>query len=139
MEDRSVVAGSEVLGSKSHGNCCKRLQSKVCQVGRRVSTSSPNPQAEVIKARRAISLARPRPLCSDFRRSVSASESQLWFSPNHAALTNLRSLVPRSSQITVAARTFSLPSLSSRLARASLPILEDDCLSALSSGRSLFR
>jgi hypothetical protein len=88
---------------------------------------------------RAISLARPRPLDSDFRRSGSASGSQLWLSPNHLGLTNLRPLAPRSSQITVAARTCSPPSFSSCLARVSLPILEDDCLFALSSGRLLFR
>src|SRR5882757_403035 len=91
------------------------------------------------KNERAISLARPRPLDSDFRRSGSASESQLWLSPNHLGLTNLRSHAPRSSKITAAARTCSPPSFSSCLARVSLPIPEDDCLFALSSGRLLFR
>jgi len=80
-----------------------------------------------------------RPPYSDFRRSGSVSGSQPSLSPNHAGLANLRSRAPRSSQITIAARTFSPPSISSCLARVSLPILEDDCLSALSSGRSLFR
>src|SRR5216684_8046033 len=91
------------------------------------------------KNERAISLARSRPLDSDLRRSGSASESQLRFSPNHLGLTNLRSHAPRSSKITIAARTCSPPPFPSCLARVSLPIPEDDCLFALSSGRSLFR
>jgi hypothetical protein len=60
-----------------------------------------------------------------FRRSGSASGSQLWLSPNHSAPTNSRSRVPHSSKITVAVRTFSPSSITSCLARVSLTILED--------------
>jgi hypothetical protein len=91
------------------------------------------------KKRRGDFSCESSPLDSDFRRSGSASGSQPWLSPNHSALTNSRSRVPRSSKITAAARTFSPPSFSSCLARVSLPIPEGDRLSALSSGRSLFR
>ena len=40
------------------------------------------------KSERAISLARPRPLCSDFRRSGSDSRSQRLSSRNHSAPTS---------------------------------------------------
>jgi len=84
------------------------------------------------KNERAISLARSRPLCSDFRRSGSGSRSQRLLSRIVWHPRAEPVFLPHSSMIPLAARAFLPPSVSSCLDRVSLPILEDVCQSALS-------
>ena len=77
------------------------------------------------QSERAISLARSRPLYSDFRRSGSSPDHNACYPRiiRHPGATarGLASLF----YDTLAARTFQPPSVSSCLGRVSLPILED--------------
>ena len=72
---------------------------------------------------RAISLARSRPLCSDFRRSGSGSKSQRLSSQSRSAHTSYSPRALRFSYDHTRCKSFSLPSVSSCLDRVSLPIL----------------
>jgi hypothetical protein len=69
------------------------------------------PRGGTTKSERANSLARTRPLYSDFQRSGSGSRSQRLLPRNHSVPTNLRPHLPHSSMITLAARAFLPPSV----------------------------
>jgi hypothetical protein len=58
------------------------------------------------KSERAISLARPRPLYSDFQRFGSGSRSQRLLPRNHSAPASPNPRIPHFSTITLAARSF---------------------------------
>ena len=83
------------------------------------------------KNERAISLARPRPLCSDFRRSGSASRHKVC-RPESLSTRKLQPAVSSLFHDHTHCKSLLLPSVSSCPDRVSLPILGDDRYSALS-------
>jgi hypothetical protein len=94
--------------------------------------ASPCMSSNTHKSERASSLARPRPLCSDFRRSGSASRSQRLSSRNHSAPTSDSPCFTSLFYDHTHCKSFRPSSVSSCVDRVSLPILEGRRSSALS-------